>query len=68
MLIIDALLKLENISLKNLFKNKEALFIVIIVIGLSIGSGMFINFITNIPFKQSIMIRCGLGCYSLSIV
>ncbi|MBK2356711.1 LysO family transporter [Francisella hispaniensis] len=68
MLIIGALLKLENVSLKDLFKNKETLFIVIIVIGLSIGSGMFISFITNIPFKQSIMISSGLGWYSLSVV
>ena len=48
MLIIGDLLKLENISLKDLFKNKEALFIVIIVIGLSISSEIFISFMTII--------------------
>lgn len=61
MLIIGALLKLENISIKDLFKNKEALFIVILVIGLSISSAIFISFMTNIPLKQSIMISSGLG-------
>ncbi|AJI59833.1 LysO family transporter [Francisella tularensis] len=68
MLIIGALLKLENISIKDLFKNKEALFIVILVIGLSISSAIFISFMTNIPLKQSIMISFGLGWYSLSAV
>ncbi|AEB27804.1 lysine exporter LysO family protein [Francisella tularensis subsp. novicida] len=68
MLIIGALLKLENISIKDLFKNKEALFIVILVIGLSISSAIFISFMTNIPLKQSIMISSGLGWYSLSVV
>lgn len=68
MLIIGILLKLENISLKSLFKNKIALAIVLIVILTSFMSAIIISFVANIPIKESIMICSGSGWYSLSVV
>ncbi|GAB4223198.1 MAG: lysine exporter LysO family protein [Francisella sp.] len=69
MLIVGALLKFENISLKNIFKNKDSLYIVMIIVILSIISGILISlFIVDIPIKQSMMICSGLGWYSLSMV
>lgn len=66
--IIGALLRLENINIIEIFKNKYAMMIVILIVLASILSGIIMNFITGIPFKQSIMISSGLGWYSLSMV
>ncbi|GMN88680.1 lysine exporter LysO family protein [Francisella sciaenopsi] len=68
MLIIGGLLRFENISLIDLFKNKLAMSVVVIVIATSIISAVLISYIINIPVKQSIMISSGLGWYSLSVV
>lgn len=68
MIIIGILLKIEKISLKDLFKNKVALTIVAIVISTSLTSAIIISLLTSIPIKESIMICSGLGWYSLSVV
>ncbi|AJI52880.1 lysine exporter LysO family protein [Francisella philomiragia] len=68
MLIIGGLLRFENISLIDLFKNKLAMSVVVIVILTSIISAVLISYAINIPVKQSIMISSGLGWYSLSVV
>ncbi|WP_150466302.1 lysine exporter LysO family protein [Francisella sp. SYW-9] len=68
MLIIGILLKLEKISLKDIFKNKTALIIVTIIVLTSIASALIISLFTGISIKKSIMICSGLGWYSLSVV
>ncbi|API86742.1 lysine exporter LysO family protein [Francisella uliginis] len=68
MLVIGILLRLEKISLKDLFKNKVALIIVAIVILTSLLSSLLISLGFGIPIKESIMICSGLGWYSLSVV
>ncbi|AIT08715.1 membrane protein [Candidatus Francisella endociliophora] len=68
MFIIGILLRLENIPIKDLFKNKVAITIVIIIVITSISSAILISLITNIPLKESIMICSGFGWYSLSVV
>lgn len=68
MIIIGILLRLEDISLKDLFKNKVAISIVSIIVFTSLISSIFISYVTNIPIKESIMICSGFGWYSLSVV
>lgn len=68
MVIIGMLLRLENIGIQDIFKNKIALSVVLIIIFTSLLSGILISFFVDIPLKQSIMICSGLGWYSLSVV
>ena len=68
MLIIGILLRLENITISEVFKNRFALLIVLVVIFTSIVSAIIIGLALNIPLKESIMISSGLGWYSLSAV
>ena len=68
MLIIGILLRSENITILNIFKNKFALLIVAIVIITSIISAIMIGLALNIPLKESIMVSSGLGWYSLSAI
>jgi len=68
MLIIGILLRLENITIAQIFKNKFALLIVFIIIFTSIVSAIIIGLILNIPLKESIMVSSGLGWYSLSAI
>ncbi len=68
MVIIGILLKLENIPISQIFKNKLAIIIVNIVITTSMLSGVIISLTSSIPMKESIMVSSGLGWYSLSVV
>jgi uncharacterized membrane protein YbjE (DUF340 family) len=68
MFIVGVLLKLENIPLGVLFKNKVALAMVFIVVITSFIAAIAMSFIMDIPLKESIMISSGLGWYSLSVV
>ena len=68
MFIIGILLRLENITISEIFKNRFALLIVAVVIFTSIVSAIIISLIIHIPLKESIMVSSGLGWYSLSAV
>ena len=68
MLIIGILLRLENITISEIFKNRFALLIVIVVVFTSIVSAVIVGLALKIPLKESIMVSSGLGWYSLSAV
>ncbi|MFC4891809.1 lysine exporter LysO family protein [Pseudofrancisella aestuarii] len=66
MFTIGAQLKLEEIPLSRIIKNKDAFIISIVVVLTSILPALFISIFLPIPIKESIMISSGLGWYSLS--
>ncbi|MFT4693452.1 MAG: uncharacterized membrane protein YbjE (DUF340 family) [Francisella sp.] len=68
MLIIGILLRLENITILEIFKNRFALLIVTVIIFTSIVSAIIVGLCLNIPLKESIMVSSGLGWYSLSAI
>jgi uncharacterized membrane protein YbjE (DUF340 family) len=68
MLIIGILLRLENITISEIFKNRFALLIVTVIIFTSIVSAIIVGLCLNIPLKESIMVSSGLGWYSLSAI
>ena len=59
MLIIGILLRLENITILEIFKNRFALLIVTVIIFTSIVSAIIVGLCLNIPLKESIMVRYG---------
>lgn len=66
MFTIGAQLKLEEIPLSRIIKNKDAFIISIVVILASILPALFIPLFLPISIKESVMISSGLGWYSLS--
>ncbi len=68
MLIIGILLRLENITISEIFKNRFALLIITVIMITSIVSAIIVGLCLNIPLKESIMVSSGLGWYSLSAI
>ncbi|APC96268.1 lysine exporter LysO family protein [Francisella frigiditurris] len=66
MFTIGAQLKLEEIPLSRIIKNKDAFIISIVVILASILPALFVPLFLPISIKESVMISSGLGWYSLS--